>query len=357
MSNQNGKLKIFSTFSGIGGFELGIENALGKENIEIVGISEIDKYAVNIYEKHYPKHINFGDITRIKAKDLPYFDMLCGGFPCQDLSIAGKRAGLTGKRSGLFYEIIRIAEEKQPYIILLENVKGLLNSSKGWDFANVLLEMDGIGYDIEWQLLNSKDFGVPQNRERVFIIGHLRGKPWKPVFSIGENSGEDDEVQRDKKEKRTWVPCLSTRYGQRWTDEGYIKQRLKIEIPSEQQDNRVYNSEGLSPCLDIRHKPKIITHSLYPRSGNPKQGGTGHLSKEDGSSYCLDCGNMQAIETKSSIRRLTPIECERLQAFPDNWTQYGADGKLISNTQRYKCLGNSITTSVVEEIVKRMEWK
>ena len=187
-------MKFFSAFAGIGGFDLGIKRAI--PDAECIGYSEVNKYAMEIYERHFPNVTNYGDITRIEPRDLPDFDMFCGGFPCQDLSVAGKRAGLQGKRSGLFFEIIRILREKQPMLVFLENVKGLFSSNNGWDFATILIELENIGYEVEWQLLNSKNFGVPQNRERVFIIGHLRGTSGRQVFPIGENGETVDDLQR-----------------------------------------------------------------------------------------------------------------------------------------------------------------
>lgn len=218
-------MKYFSLFSGIGGFELGIQQAYednsqrksrgpkskqkeckqrGKRvsrfaNSHIrstdraaphcVGYSEIDKHAVQVYEKHFPNHKNYGDVTEIKADKLPNFDLLVGGFPCQSFSIAGKRGGFNDTRGTLFFDIARILREKQPRLLLLENVKGLLSHDGGRTFKTIITTLDGLGYDLQWQVLNSKDFGVPQNRERVFIVGHLRETSRPKVFPItSENS-------------------------------------------------------------------------------------------------------------------------------------------------------------------------
>ena len=171
------RLTYFSMFSGVGGFELGIQQAL--PNTECVGYSEIDKYAIQTYEKHFPKHKNYGDTTKIKTDELPDFDMLCGGTPCQDFSIAGKRKGLykedgTFTRSGLFYHFLRIAKAKQPKYILMENVKGMLSSKNKktgeYNFDAMIEAMCDCGYVIDFTVLNSKYFGVAQNRERVFVL-------------------------------------------------------------------------------------------------------------------------------------------------------------------------------------------
>lgn len=302
-------MRYFSAFAGIGGFDLGIDRAI--PDAINVGFSEVDKYAIKIYKHHYPDRINFGDIKKIEAESLPDFDLFCGGFPCQDVSIAGKRKGLCGARSGLFFEIVRIVREKRPRLVFLENVKGLLSSNNGWDFARILVELDGAGYDAEWQVLNSKNFGVPQNRERVFIIGHSRIQSWKPVFPIKEANGIHFE---------TTANCLDANY-----HKGY---------------------------LNHGQRTMIVVHNMQPRSPDrpsAKNGGLGHLTRNDGITYCLD-SNSQGIETTpSQIRRLTPLECERLQGFPDSWTEG------ISDTQRYKCLGNAVTVNVIEAIAKRLK--
>jgi DNA (cytosine-5)-methyltransferase 1 len=172
-------MKYLSLFSGIGGFELGIG-----DKGECVGYSEKDKYAIQVYSRHFD-HRNYGDITKINEKALPDFDLIVGGFPCQAFSIAGKRHGFQDTRGTLFFDIARIAREKQPRLLLLENVKGLLSHDEGRTFLTILCTLDELGYDCQWQVLNSKDFGVPQNRERVFIIGHLRGTRRPEVFPIG----------------------------------------------------------------------------------------------------------------------------------------------------------------------------
>jgi len=162
-------MRYFSAFSGIGGFEL----ATPKE-WKCVGYSEILEPAIKIYEKHFPNIKNYGDITKIIADELPNFDLFVGGFPCQDLSIAGKREGLSGTRSGLFYEIVRILKVKRPTYLLIENVRGMLTGWKGETFRKILWNLWDVGYDCEWALFYSSDFGKPQSRPRVYIKGTLR---------------------------------------------------------------------------------------------------------------------------------------------------------------------------------------
>ena len=189
-------MRYFDTFSGIGGFPLGIQQAyesnhqrllqsettedllaqlpdtsLGQDRPTCIGYSEIDKYASSIYQSHFPKHHNYGDITNIIAEDLPDFDLLVGGFPCPSWSIAGKRGGFEDLRGQLVFDIIRILRGKKPRMFVLENVKGILSHDKGNSMEVICEALCESGYAIDFEVLNSKDFGVPQNRERVFIIG------------------------------------------------------------------------------------------------------------------------------------------------------------------------------------------
>lgn len=163
-------------FSGIGGFEIAC-----KEH-ECIGYSEIDNRAIEIYNKHFPNHKNYGDATKIKPEELPDFDLLVGGFPCQTFSIAGKRKGFDDARGTLFFDIARILSEKRPRYLVLENVKGLLTHNKGKTFQRILEVLAELGYRVEWSLFNSLNFGVPQLRQRVYIIGTLREN--------GQNVGE-----------------------------------------------------------------------------------------------------------------------------------------------------------------------
>ncbi len=181
-------MKYFSTFSGIGGFELGLTGH------ECIGFSEIDKYAVQIYQKHFPKHKNYGNIRDISTDTLPDFNLLCGGFPCQSFSIAGKRGGFDDTRGTLFFELARIARAKRPRYLFFENVKGLLSHDGGKTFDTIIRTIDELGYDCQWQVLNSKNFGVPQNRERVFIVGNRRGTRRPNVFPL-EYSYEEKQLE------------------------------------------------------------------------------------------------------------------------------------------------------------------
>ena len=164
-------IKAFSMFTGIGGFELGLKK-IGIEH-EVVGFSEIDPIAATIFNKHFPRVRNYGDATKIKGNELPNFDLLFGGFPCQSFSIAGKREGFDDVRGTLFFDIARILSIKKPQYLVLENVKGLLTHEEGRTFFRILSVLTEMGYNIEWKIFNSKYHGVPQSRERIFITGYL----------------------------------------------------------------------------------------------------------------------------------------------------------------------------------------
>jgi len=320
-------MKYLSTFSGIGGFELGIQ--LAYENVQrterlqqrgmgrkgnmsnsreqclasepfCVGYSEIDKYAQQIYQSHFPNNKNYGDITSIIAEDLPDFDLLVGGFPCQSFSIAGKRGGFNDTRGTMFFELARILRAKQPRLFVFENVKGLLSHDGGRTFATIIQTLDELGYDCQWQVLNSKNHGVPQNRERVFIIGHLRGTSRPEVFPFGESDG--NPIQGSSKRENS--ATIDTKGGT--NARGTFIKRLN---DPKMARNRVYGDTGISPTL---------------------QTGT------------------DRVVNGEKIRRLTPTECERLQGFPVGWT----DG--VSDTQRYKTLGNAVTVNVIRDIFERI---
>jgi len=346
-------MRYFSLFSGIGGFEHGIEKAskylqkwrTSRANIQrqgnctnffnrekgwnskytyCVGYSEINKYAEAIYRFHYPKQQNYGDARRIVPKELPDFDLLCAGFPCQSFSIAGKRKGFDDTRGTLFFEICKIARVKKPDYLLLENVRGLLSHDEGRTFLVILQSLDELGYDLQWQVLNSKDWGVPQNRERVFIIGNIRGKSRPEIFPI---------QKIDKKNKKKGEGTLICEI-----DKG--------------QSYRFYNPEGISPTLSTptggHHIPKIMNIPHGWNKGIIKQ--FPNLRAEGNSQH------NELLLTDHDIRRLTPLECERLQGFPDNWTKWGimnGEKVEISDTQRYKCLGNAVTTNVITAIMER----
>lgn len=294
------KLRFLDLFAGIGGFRLGMERAGHK----CLGYVEWDKYARTSYEAIHDTEGEWSahDISTIDYRSFPGADCWCWGFPCTDISISGPQTGFKGERSSLFFAVTKrlhqIKEwdpERLPTYLFIENVKNFLSVNGGWDFLLAQAELDEIGYDCEWELLDSKDFGVPQHRERVFIIGHLRGRSTRKVFSIERQTSE--------------VSCQLAG---------------RLDLPGKDQYNRVYSPEGLAPTLTTmqggRQEPKIVVPELQ---------------------YVGD------------VRKLTPRECWRLQGFPDSaFDKASATG--MSDSQLYKQSGNSVSVPVIYEIARRL---
>lgn len=312
-------------------FERPLSNTSGESNKRqhptCIGYSEIDRYATQIYQKHF-NHKNYGDITKLNTAELPDFDFLCGGFPCQAFSIAGKRKGFEDTRGTLFFEIARILRDKQPRLFLLENVKGLLSHDNGKTFATIISTLDELGYDLQWQVCNSKNFGVPQNRERVFIVGNLRGTRRPKVFPITENSQAD-----------IVLPTLTARYYGGQANGGYIgNQTTRTSRQTNQQ--RGSKSNNINRRGGQTHTPSI------------SQRGHGFFKGSESDVAPSIRGSSVAHNVYvNKIRRLTPVECERLQGFPDGWTEG------VSDTQRYKTLGNAVTVNVIKAIIEKIIFK
>ena len=275
-------MKIIDLFSGIGGFSLGFQK-VGYQFTEHY-FSEIDKHAIANYKHNFPHAKYIGDITTLHGGDFTDIDIITFGSPCVDFSLAGRRAGLKGAKSSLIEYAIALIAHIRPGIFIWENVKGAFSSNAGADFWAILKEFANIGgYRLEFQLLNT-EWVLPQNRERIYLIGHLAGRSTPRVFPIGE-------ITKDSSKK---------------------------------------------------------TRNIYDYSRTILRG------------YKNSTSTGSFIKTKDNkIRYLTEIECERLQGFPDNWTQYGDyDGviKPIAKTQRYMLIGNAVTVDIVELIAKRLKF-
>lgn len=354
-------MKYLSTFTGIGGFERGIHTVI--PDAECIGYSEVNEPAIKTYEEHYEHH-NFGDITAIEPVGLPDFDLIVGGFPCQAFSVAGKRRGFDEARGTLFFDVARILKDKRPRHLVLENVAGLLSHDSGKTFEVILGILTDLGYDVEWQLLNSKDFGVPQNRQRVYIVGHLGNRCGRKIFPIFGQDGQSSPAgdhEPSGQEKFIKTRHLSQNGG--LISDSMTLQASEIPHVIAGIQGQFTTRDGDAYALDatyqkgvsnlskgkrthIVQEPKIIT-------GSPKY-------SEDGKRYMDykvtdEAPTIRATQHKSGdnqpkitdgvrIRRLTPTECERLQGFPDNWT-------IGSDTQRYKQCGNAVTTNVVQAVM------
>jgi len=320
-------MKYFSAFTGVGGFDMGMP-----PDWECVGHSEIDRYANMVLRYRFKDVKNYGNAEKIDWKEVPDFDMLVGGTPCQDLSISGKRAGLGGKRSRLFFEFARALTEKHPQYFVWENVKGALSSNGGWDFARVLLEFSEAGYSVWWQVLDATWYGIPQHRERVFVVGALGDEPPLKVLFESAHAGSLAGAQK-----------------------------IETIHRSRRQIKRIYGINGVAPTLHRytggHQDVKIAIPVLTPNRMEKRQ--NGRRFKENGEpAFTLTRQDIHGIFDGKTIRTLTPLECERLMGWPDNWTRYGIDTEgntvEISDTHRYNLTGNGVVPQVVSAIMENM---
>ena len=396
-------LKFLDLFAGIGGFRLGMQLAAHTP----VGWVEWDKFARKSYEAiHEPgEEWTAHDITGVtddSIRGIGSIDVICGGFPCQAFSVAGKRAGFNDTRGTLFFEIMRFASILRPRYLFLENVVGLLNHENGDTFETILRTLDEVGYDAEWDVLNSKDFGVPQNRERVFIIGHLRGASTRKVFPLGESN------ERATQESPNGIVVLQKTHGATTTikigETGTLQAARLDKVPcivtlgnvnpsGKGMNGQVFDSEGLAPTLTTNKGEgnKILVRPvLTPDREEKRQNGRrfknpnepmftltaqdkhgvaikkiGHLESDTGQTGAVYApegiaptqlkqhGNaVTKIMDDWRIRKLTPRECFRLQGFPD-WA-FDRAAAVNSDSQLYKQAGNSVTVNVIHAIASQL---
>lgn len=433
-------MKFIDFFAGIGGFRRGMELA----GHECVGFCEFDKFATASYismhllteeqrktledipikkrqkeilkEEYRNGEWYANDIRRVYAGGIPKADCWCFGFPCQDISVAGKQAGFQGNRSSLFFRVMylvgQLKEEDKPTYLFIENVKNLLSVNGGWDFARLLIEMEQWGYDAEWQVLNSKDFRVPQNRERCFIIGHLRGRSTSKVFPIEGTDGENSvslnlfgclngrNSQRDRVYSGDGLaPTISTK------PEGNTEPKVSIKIIGEinsSQDGKILSTDGIANCHSAGHRnnPKIAIPVLTPDRAEKCQNGRRFkddgepmftLTSQDRHGVAIDpLGVLRNIRTEYgkevantldtscnqgvfvqvseelvvyavwyekykcyiAIRKLTPKECFRLQGWSDDYFEKAQF--VNSDSQLYKQAGNGVTVTVIEAMARKM---
>ena len=347
-------MKYFSAFTGVGGFDLGMPS-----DWECVGMSEVNKYANMVLKYRFKDVKNYGDIEKINYEELPDFAVLIGGSPCQDLSMAGKREGLTGLRSRLFFSYVALLKVKQPDYFIFENVKGLLSSNKGRDFAEVINQFSEAGYDIWWEVLDAADFGIPQHRERIFIFGTLRGSGFRQVFLKRKNERKNIKLQRQQ------ANTITRRYKQAQGTGTYIAERkFNAQIEnlhfSRRQPNRIYGVNGVAPTLH-RHTGggqniKIVASRGRMENGQWIQKIEARKDDKTNTLTSVQKDNMVSIDSK--IRYLTPLECEKLMGWESNWTKYGIDEKgntiELSDNQRYNLIGNGVVPQIVKEIIKHI---
>ena len=395
-----------STFAGIGGFDLGFQRA----GMVPLWHSEIDPAASKVLAHHWPEVPNLGDITRLRLSvanrresygtdvrtqrvfgmqpNAGRVDLLCGGFPCQDLSVAGRRKGLAGERSGLFHEFVRLAAGLRPRWVVIENVPGLLSSNQGRDFGVVLNALADLGYeDISWRVVDSLNLGVPQRRRRVLIVGHLgtgartrqvllepEGRPWSAPTSGEAGQGVAGVAARG-------VALRGRDRGGGWSSELEVGDEAAFALRA--GGGGQSKPHALIPanarCLTTSNEridfetETFIASTLTASAGHhghssPRGDGTDNIVpvsfREDqrtGAIYempymsSLNSGGGKpgqgypAARVGARVRRLTPTECERLQGFPDGWTLPAG-----SDSARYRCLGNAVTVNVAEWLGQRI---
>jgi DNA (cytosine-5)-methyltransferase 1 len=434
-----GQLTYGSLFAGVGGFDLGFDSAGWECKFQV----EWDKHCQSVLKKHWPDLPKFEDVRDVNGADLTPVDLISFGSPCQDLSVAGKRSGLEGNRSGLFFEAIRIIKEMRnatnnqyPKWAIWENVPGALTSNNGKDFGEVLDQMANIGaLGIEWNILDAQWFGVPQRRRRVFVIASWDSTALErsngKILSVPEDSRGDIKKSRKKRKQASRAIETSTSepiwYGKtgfskyeqggvslsasdhKRPDMNFILEPYVKVVRSGARDAEgnlpaeVWRSEKVSPTLnafdnsgesrstviivdgtrvdDVRIYDDGIVPTLKHRMGTgggqvpligeqvaiPIQGtiiGRADTSGPQGKgfgdvgdpSYTLDTISQHGVCTPELIlRRLTPLECERLMGFPDDHTKYTSDDKIVADTNRYKMCGNAIASPVAEWIGKEIK--
>lgn len=301
--NTERKIRVASFFAGIGGFDLGFERA----GMETVWQCEKKEFCLDILEKHWPDVSRAEDIQGVKADDIPKAEIWAGGFPCQDVSLArmGPRSGLRGKQSGLFYDFAELIKERRPQVVVLENVAALLSSHEGRDFAVILRTLADIGYGVAWRVLDSRHFGIPQSRTRVFIVGSLGGpEAAAKVLFEPECGDRDSEKSRPNGEKPVSPFAISVGDAKR----GFVKK---------------------------------LAHCLYAESAR-------HTGTDWSRNY--------VSYPEGQVRRLTPLETERLQGFPDGWTlpTHEMSSEDTLDSARYHACGNAVSVPVAEWLGKRI---
>lgn len=318
-------------FAGIGGIRMGFDNAF-KEKIRTVFVSEWDDYAKKTYRANFKDDFDIsGDITKINEDDIPDFDICLAGFPCQAFSMAGKRKGFNDDYRGmcrgtLFQDVVRICDLKKPKVIFCENVKGLVNHDKGRTFHIIKNAFEQIGYDVYYKVLNSKDFGVPQNRERIYIVA-FRKDINSTIFDFPTGTNSETCI-KDIMEKET----VSVKY--------YLS-NVYLETLKKHKARHAAKGNGFG--YEIRN--------INGKSGAIVCGGMGrerNLIVDKRLKDFTPVTHIKGEVNREGIRKMTPREWARLQGFPDSF-------KLeLSDTHLYKQLGNSVTVNVIEEIAKKV---
>ena len=387
-------------FAGIGGFRSGLEAVGG---FDCVGHCEIDKYANQAYNAMYNTEgeVFFADARTIDSGTLPDLDLICGGFPCQSFSIAGKRKGFADDARGtLFFEIARLAAAKRPAFLLLENVPGLLSHDSGRTFAAILAALDDLGYDVAWQVLNSKNFGVPQSRKRVYIVGYLRGKCSGEILSFTDTNGAAlEQVLPGPEGRRVYSPAgvsitLTSTAGGFGGKTGLYDVTLPIKVKTKSGYQLAHPGDSIDLAYATMNTRRgrvgdKIAHTVTPGNnqgyffidlnedpaltenarcllanqdtgiGKFKGGRSGVFVENPKAPFAVPVRDADGNIHYGKVRKLMPIECWRLQGFSDEqFRKASATG--LSDAQLYKMAGNAVTVPVISalgEKIKDIYWR
>lgn len=369
-------MKVLSLFSGIGGFDLGFQRA----GMEVVGMVEIDKPCQDVLRRQFPGVPIYDDVREVgvKTHEQGSVDIICGGFPCQDVSVAGKRAGIAGERSGLWYEFARIIDEIEPAWVVIENVPGLLSSNRGEDFAVIVRWLAERGYGVSWRVLDAQYFGVAQRRRRVFIIGSLGNGSSAEVLFERESGGWHPAESRQAGEEiagtvtprvggsgsgwARWnesdglVPTsFVVRGGKDGGGKGYLGSEDKSLTLNASQPPAVFWDGGqVADTLDVsslvkgqmmpdkRRFPVVIWEMRHASEAYRE---SGEVAPTLQARMGTGGNNVPLV----GVHRLTPTECARLQGFPDDWNDW------LSDSARYKQYGNAVAVPVAEWIGKQIQ--
>lgn len=316
--------RFIDLFAGIGGFRIGFE----QNGYECVFSSEKNKYCQEVYEANFGEK-PFGDITQIQPEYIPDFEVLLGGFPCQPFSISGKKQGFKDTRGTLFFDVCRIILEKQPKVVVLENVKHLIHHDKKRTLKTILRSLEELGYNVSYKLLNVKDFGLPQNRERIFIIGckksffnfaQLETRPMPVLEDYLDTTGEFEYLEKSEytliqNPRRQPTGLLFVGYRNKNMWKKGVRPNTEHLSRVHRQPNRIYSVEGVHPTIP---------------------------SQETSGRFFIYLPKMD------KVRKLSIDECYRIMGFPRGFIRHERVG------ERYKQIGNSVAISVIDAIAKQI---
>jgi DNA (cytosine-5)-methyltransferase 1 len=396
-------MNVVSLFSGVGGMDLGLEQA----GHTIISMCEIDKNARNVLQRHWPQTPIYEDVTCLDGTQFRgTVDIVAGGSPCQNLSVAGKREGLGGTASSLFWHQCRIADQAESPWVIWENVAGALNSNSGVDFSAVLWGLTGFAPTVPkngwrkmgmcvgpkrtaiWRLFDAQWFGVAQRRRRVFVVAGPRDLCQPEILFDCESVYRDTPSRHKEKQNTPPTVRSSVETDDRnptWWDGSDITDTIDVSMASKGQmmpekrrmfavvtpfvkskraqtvdDNETWKPGDVAPTLnqfdtgDTRATVAVIASFDSTWSGAYPIYENAVLSPPVKVGSTLGIASPPAVATDMTVRRLTPVECERLMGYPDNWTEFGADGQQISDSQRYKMCGNGVVAPITRWIGHRL---